>query len=180
MTHVDDRPFDQWSDAEKLADVQAELTRVQRMYERAVSGRWQWERDVRTAARAAAEGDRLAWAEHSRAHLLDRMTPWLREITYRIEQLPDRPKQADLDALRQVAGTVTHALATYRADLAEKPDPVLTQRNEVQRLRAYILARGRALHASAPSTGERCACQGCDLIRGMDHIDQTAGEPVSA
>lgn len=178
---TDERPYAEWSDAEKLACVQHELQRVQNLYSGYLARQSRYERDARTAARRSAQEDRLAWAEVYLGQLLDRTAPWLRELIYRVEQLSDRVSKTDLDALRQCAGTSKHVLTTYRAELASRPDYGLKVRTEELRLRTYVVDRGRALHARATDADREiepngllgaCRCAGCELIRGMDDVEE--------
>lgn len=163
----------------ELDDVRAELAELRGRYDREVNRRPRWERDVYTAARRSAEEDRRAWMEIYLAQLLDRTAPWLRELTYKIGNLPDRPKLADVQTLRQVGRTAEHVLNTYREELASRPDYGRKVRAEVDRLRAYVVGRGSALHASLATDADRdvetyglgaCRCVGCELIRGMDDV----------
>lgn len=41
-------------------------------------------------------------------------------------------------------------------------------RAEAWRVRDYVTASGRALHAKFSTADMRCACEGCELIVGMD------------
>lgn len=89
-------------------------------------------------------------------------------VLYRIEQLGDRAGVKQVAELKTAVRNARHTLTLYA-----KPAPPTfdsSPRQETNRLRDYILQRGRAIHREQGTDrpDEMCRCQGCELIRQMD------------
>jgi hypothetical protein len=156
---------------DELRDVQAELTRTRDLYHRMLQAQVRHDRDVYTDARRKAQDDRIAWADHYFRHLIARSAGPVSDLIYRVQQVPDRPSNAQVADLKAAAAAADWTFQLAQKTVEAQPDFGSRVRVEVSRLRGYIRSAGEALHRAAAGRerdGDRCCCAGCELIRGMD------------
>lgn len=140
------------------------------------------DRSVYAAARRSAQGDLAARAGlYLQAILRDAARP-INEAVHRAAELPEDGKASaqqvrDLEAAADRAKWLLSGMVGDRqtlADAAKDPGVQLTEKlnAEIRRLREVIQAEGRRLHAGHGhrTSGPRCECTGCELIRAMDDI----------
>lgn len=147
--------------------IAADRQDISNRYEALLQDQTRHDRDVYAAARASAQRDRAGWEETVRRAFHRQYLEPLNTLAYQASILPERPKKADLDPLRNAA---PECLRMLREPPQSDGTRLITQQNaEIQRLRALVLAAGRQLHAAA-AVGEvmSCRCVGCELIRNMD------------
>ena len=113
-------------------------------------------------------------------------------LIYRISELSERPGLKVVEELKSAAqavkwqldGVVTRSVLDEVARTDEGVKLVDAQSAEIKRLREFIAAQGRRLHAEhGPRKGGegRCECTGCELIRAMDAVPaEQAATPTSA
>lgn len=166
-----------------LAAAQAELTRVSNQNSRMLMDQVRHDREVYAAAQRAAQEDRRSWSDLYFGKLVRDSGQPFRALAYRVMQLSDRPGAQVLEDLRSVARQADARL-DYGYQVVEQ-DPGYGDRvnAEVVRLRAYIHKAGQGLHARYGVDAEGrsgpgpCRCPGCELIRGMDVVEEGQQQP---
>jgi hypothetical protein len=169
-------PVDHLSDLELVfRELDAAITgerSLQVRYDRMLQEQNRHERDVRTAARRAAQDDRLAYANAYMGELLRRARQPIRALSYRAGQIGPRVGKDQLDELHRNAAEVADLLKEpVKSDELSAAD---RWRNETWRLRDFIKDTGRALHAELSTGTVPCHCRGCELIHGMDDVEMPA------
>jgi hypothetical protein len=152
-------------------DMQAKEGRaVQNLYDRMMHEQTDHDRKVRAGAKRAEQDNRLAWSDHYVSHLVQGALYDLNVLLHKAETLPDRPKSTDLNSLKTAARDARRTIAEKSQN--ESMKVAEHWRAETWRLRDYVTASGRALHAKFSTADMGCACEGCELIVGMD-ADET-------
>lgn len=128
---------------------------------------------TRSAARRDAQDHMLGLAESYADAAVRESMHDIAALIYRTETLPDRPSRGQVASLRTAAGLADRRirLATDRDNVADVAHRVHA---EVRRLRAYVMASGRAIHDVTGRDPNGCDCTGCLLIIGMDLLDGDA------
>jgi hypothetical protein len=142
---------------------------VQNRYDRMIHEQSDHDRKVYAAAKRAEQDNRLAWSEMYMGALVSRALYDLKVLIHKAETLPDRPKPGDLNSLKTAARDAREMLKGHPRD--ESMKVAEHWRAEAWRLRDYIATSGRALHAESEAKSGGCFCRGCELIRGMDDIE---------
>lgn len=143
------------------------------------------ERAIRAAARRGGQENRADYARIYLGAILRKEAAPVNAIIYRIEQLPDEGKPT-LDQIRGLKTAAKHAKRLLEGDVGNPETIAEAKRDgrvqfteqligEVQRLRDFINAQGRRLHAEYGNSGTResgwrCECPGCELMRAMDDV----------
>lgn len=151
---------------------------VQNLYDRMMHEQSDHDRRVRSGAKRAEQDNRLAWSEHFMSHLVSLALYDLNVLIHQAETLPDRPKPADLSRLKTAARDA-------RQTLARQPDSESLKvaehwRAATWRIRDYVTATGRVLHAKFATADMGCTCPGCELIVGMDADETPETEQAGA
>ena len=127
-----------------------------------------WEKDIRAAAK------RQAWDDvtfNVRDYVKPLIARELSTILYELSALPEKPSSTDLHFVRSAAAS----LKDWLAGLDIEPEGSYVA--ELKRLRDALTEQGQKLHAEyGQSTGERCGCPGCELIRAA-YAEPAAGDP---
>ena len=164
---------------ERYAELAAHHTRLLDLAARLRSERSKQEERVRASARRR-------WESESELATTRWMQQWVRraqgpftEVLYRIEQLGEKPKRAQLDDLRMAGVMARDSIKILTEGVPPADVQHARNRAEVTRLREYVLAAGRELHNEhgwVPDgpTSVGCTCPGCELIVGMDLVDGEA------
>jgi hypothetical protein len=169
----------------------AESRRHENNYNSLLQDQVKRDRSVYTAARREAAEQQNARGGLYLAAIVRRSATPITGLIYRISQLPDRPGPKVIEELRSAARAAQWTLDGVVTDrvlgeIAERdPEVKLTEAQavEIQRLREFVTALGRKLHAKhggkgSRDNGWRCDCSGCELIRAMD--DAPAEQATSA
>lgn len=162
---------------EAHAALNREHTALHDRYMRLLTQQQRWSERVRAAARRTATEQVTAFAH---LHVRQAITGAGGDAVYHVlrlaRELPERPKAAQVRALRSAAENAEHLRVSARDRDGEPGDAFQATRAEQTRLRDYIVASGRALHArygvdnhDPASLG--CECPGCQMIIGMDLVD---------
>ena len=152
-----------------ISAIAADRQDISNRYENLLQEQVVHDREVYAAARANAQRDRGGWEATVRRAFHRQYLEPLNVLAYQASILPERPKKADLDPLRNAA---PECLRMLREPPQDADTRLATQMNaEIQRLRGLVVAAGRQLH-SAAGLGEvmSCRCAGCELIRDMDDV----------
>jgi hypothetical protein len=172
------------SDAEllnrALTQALAESRRHENAHSSLLQDRINYDRSVYAAARRSAQGDVTARAGlYLQAILRDAARP-INEVVHRASELPEDGKAPvqqvrDLKAAADQAKWLLSGMVGNRQnfeDAARAPEIQLVEKlnTEIRRLRDVVLAEGQRLHAGHGhrTSGPRCECTGCELIRAMD------------
>lgn len=184
------------SDAEllnrALTQAQAESRRHENAYSSLLQDQVKHDRSVYSAAsRQAKEAVDARGGLYLNAIVRRSALP-LTGLIYRISELSERPGPKVVEELKSAAqsvkwqldGVVTRSVLDEVARTDEGVKLVDAQVAEIKRLREFIAAQGRRLHAEhGPRKGGegRCECTGCELIRAMDDAPaEQAATPTSA
>lgn len=164
----------------------AESRQHQNSYSNLLQDQTKRDRSTRAAARRAAVEERTAWAGMYLQHMIMRSARTINELIHRAADLPDGRvpveltrdlKEAAARAKWTMSGLVGHREIQVEKTRSQSDEIRLVekQRDEIWRLREFITAQGRRLHAehghpSGREVGWRCECPGCGLIRSMDDV----------
>ncbi|MFJ4768512.1 hypothetical protein ACIP88_05250 [Streptomyces uncialis] len=139
------------------------------------------DRAVRTTARRVAQDDNRARAGIYLGAILRQFAGPINATVTRASELPEDGK-ASVRQVRELKAEADRAKwmlmgmvgdKQSREDAARDPEVQLMEKQaaEIRRLRELVVAQGRAVHAQSPERRvQRCACQGCELIRAMDDV----------
>lgn len=160
----------------------AESRRHENNYSSLLQDQVKHDRSVYAAARRSAQGDVTARAGLYLQAILRNSARPINEVVHRASELPQDGKAPlqqvrDLKAAADNAKWLLSGMVGDRqslADAAKDPGVQLVEKlnGEIRRLREVVMAEGRRLHAGHGhrTTGPRCECVGCELIRAMDDV----------
>lgn len=150
----------------ELDAIKDDWLHVRNQYSTMLTQQNRWERDVRTAAKREAEDNRRAWSEVYMDALLRQADYPLRVLIERARNITTKPSGRQVEELRQAAVDAADMLKK-RPD-TEELKAAEHWRTEAWRLRDYIRAAARKLHAESGWNSGTCRCTVCEMTRGMD------------
>jgi len=184
--HEGDEAFDvnQFTDLEIAHDALrvrgAECSRLEHQWQQLAIDQERQARVVRTAARRSAQDHVVGRAHLDLQNTIRKLEVPISAVIYQVEQLPERPKPSQVATLKQYAQSLKHDVKLHREEPAPEAIALAdTQNAEIKRLREFITIAGQNLHkqhagADPASCGckDGCYCAGCELIRGMDDVEE--------
>ncbi|MET9909766.1 hypothetical protein ABZZ74_23675 [Streptomyces sp. NPDC006476] len=160
----------------------AESRRHENNYSNLLQDQVKHDRSVYAAARRSAQGDVTARAGLYLQVILRKSARPINEVVHRASELPADGKAPiqqvrDLKAAADNAKWLLSGMVGDRQTIEDAqgdPEIRLVEKlnDEIRRLREVVLVEGRRLHAGHGhrTSGPRCECTGCELIRAMDDV----------